>query len=174
MSREIMFRAWDKKRNIMVTNCDLVILNETFETEEYDGQYGKEITIGDDLEIMQYTGLKDKNGVEIWEGDIVKTGISASYVVSIEDIYEYKGSLKKEWGEKLEEQTEVIGNIYQNKELLTNLTYKYMDEIIKEIDNLPSGELKDELKEQMVKIVVNRIKHEENKKLFKPILIVNI
>ena len=49
-----------------------------------------------------------------------------------------------------------------------------MDEILKEIDNLPEGELKDELKEQMVKIVVNRIKHEENKKLLKPILIVNI
>lgn len=71
--REIKFRAWDKKRRII--DYDLSFLNGSFLTDDYkfDDGCGERVSMGDDLVVMQYTGLKDKNGKEIYEGDIVDT-----------------------------------------------------------------------------------------------------
>jgi len=70
---------------------------------------------------MQYTGLKDKNGKEIYEGDIVKIEGFINHVVGFED-----GAFR--WmnvgpylpiAERISErECEVIGNIYENPELL--------------------------------------------------------
>ncbi|MEC3942085.1 YopX family protein [Enterococcus mundtii] len=106
---------------------------EKFGQEMKYGQAGRLITHAemapDQYVLMQSTGLKDKNGVEIFEGDIVKkTNGSIGYVVYLQQEAGFVVVLKKSdyrlghrnTGESYTEATnhEVIGNIYENPELL--------------------------------------------------------
>ena len=114
--REIKFRAWNQAEKKMIVN------RVGFHYEQHP--YTKWDDCGDDLILMQYTGLKDKNGKEIYEGDVVKfipkdfeDGITWERVVRWQD-----------WGAVLCPQgfpdwtkvkdVEIIGNIYKNPELL--------------------------------------------------------
>ena len=108
MSRTIKFRAWEKTahhmiNNIVVTNTGTVMFG--LPNREY--------------EIMQFTGLFDKSGKEIWEGDIVHCTLRATgqeiYVVEwIEVTAEFSIQNKG----ICEKYLEVIGNIYENLDLL--------------------------------------------------------
>lgn len=103
--REIKFRVWDKAHAVMM------------DWGQYKGKLVAEDFTDDDLMLMQYTGLKDKNGKEIYEGDILRytfadrTKIDA--IVYRLNMFTYKGAIR--WDLDLDE---VIGNIYDNPELL--------------------------------------------------------
>ena len=114
--REIKFRAWNEVLEKMYS------WNEFLDTNMKQTFIAPESTA---MILMQYTGLKDKNGKEIYEGDIVKiTHRGETDIGKI--IYEYNGfaidvtNMQKPYGriDFINYYTEVIGNIYDNKELL--------------------------------------------------------
>ena len=84
----------------------------------------------EDVELMQSTGFKDKNGVEIYENDIIDVGTRIPFLNKIqrdeETAYLKLVPLDKRWTESYftnfedKSRYEVIGNIYENKELLEN------------------------------------------------------
>lgn len=144
--REIKFRAWDK------TNKRMMIFGRFWACDEYqslawgiddesktetEGNYCLEWE-SSTLEIMQYTGLKDKNGNDIYEGDILR---NTRYIQDVEiywngcttDENSINGPSWIKWGgwhfKKLEnddrmtyatyqDEIEIIGNIYENPKLL--------------------------------------------------------
>ena len=129
MGREIEFRAWlkDEKEMIEVKAIDFdensnVICVNYPKGKAYSGYDG------DNIELMQFTGLKDKNGVKIFEGDIVKCSKKIAVVKygyhncgCCHDVYGFTVLDKNGVTDAFPfEYCEVIGNIYENKELLEN------------------------------------------------------
>lgn len=131
--REIKFRVWDKEEDVMYQNDSFTVevIGKFISVYVKVKPYIRELM---DYELMQYTGIKDKNGKEIYEGDIFKdcegeiklviwkdNGFKAKYTFkrryqgeewlenSITDLGDTQS---RRWG------VEVIGNIYENEDLL--------------------------------------------------------
>ena len=116
MNREIKFRAWDIKLQIIFNN------RETMQSMLWVWSWkAHNLFKNENVMIMQYTWLKDKEWVEIYEWDIVECRHWIDKINFINWCFVWSSKWKSEELIDIIYECEVIWNIYENKELLTNL-----------------------------------------------------
>lgn len=134
MKREIKFRAWDKAKRRMLgveqlafgPNGELVSIYSDGPDFSNDSEalMGEKPDLNEAV-LMQYTGLHDKNGREIYEGDVLDIGIrnqDGKPVIAPVSYETYAAGYVLDNGgngiwQRLTEDCEVIGNIFENPEL---------------------------------------------------------
>lgn len=127
--KELKFRVWDKEREAFLNNVFIDSEGKLYQFSK-GTIFGIVITYLDseNKNISKFTGLHDKNGKEIFEGDIIKikdetyritwNGCFSSFdMTNIDKAKQYKDLyiLNKDY-----EKSEIVGNIYQNRDLLEN------------------------------------------------------
>ena len=132
--KNFKFRAWSKAREKMINDCDLAITSDGSVLAgdlDYMGNSSMCPDVTDNVVIMLSTGLEDKNGVEIFEGDIVEFKYPYDKRIKTKGII-VRNDNKACFGVSMKETTEqyelyritaenyltVIGDVYQNPELL--------------------------------------------------------
>lgn len=120
--REIKFMAWHKEKKILREVLEISFSGGYVILAGF-GSFGEIEAPIRDVELMQYTGLKDKNGREIYKGDIILLPNGNLGEIFWGNFYagfeiSFNGAFPEELDVRLAGSSEIIGNIYENKELL--------------------------------------------------------
>lgn len=138
MQREIKFRAWDGKYIIVPDREEFLAFDGTPYTvasRRYNTPH-TEIEPATNYILMQYSGISDKNGVDMCEGDLIKVtgfantgGFTGEYLILPLVWDRENAKFDLQWPQEYasyqlcdlgKENCEVVGNIYENKSLLTS------------------------------------------------------
>ena len=128
------FRAWDNELGRMMSIKNIWFQDSSLEELELNDAVMNDCITAypDEIELMQSTGLKDKNGKEIFEGDIITNGQNVMCMKRHNTLgfyVEEKGEVEfiagcavledfEEDAKEIADRLEIIGNIYENPELL--------------------------------------------------------
>ena len=131
MNRQLKFRAWDEGNHTMHNNFQFIKSGD--EGNDWiifiSDRQPLDVTVGipplenpyfqQQLKIMQFTGLKDKNDKEIYEGDIIRGYIANDLDNKVTTrVYWDASANRSGWSIALTHELEIVGNIYENPELL--------------------------------------------------------
>ena len=127
--KKYKFRAWNKAISKMLSWEEVI----AYSNDQFHIVETVDFFEDDELEIMQYAGVKDKNGKEIYEGDIVKTK-RENYIYNAGGMTETKEYIQEvkypffigcgqafggvDGTKSIRDIVEIIGNIYENPELM--------------------------------------------------------
>lgn len=120
--RELKFRAWDKKFKKMYFKGLMLCVDGDLGFDPRVFKKGKYAPL--EMELMQFTGLHDRKGKEIYEGDILKKHTPSNWIPEGNVVVKYSGNgfwcESKSGGNFFPDvdYVEIIGNIYENPELL--------------------------------------------------------
>lgn len=134
--RKHKFRIWDDDAQEMIyeggyahfVGCNSIFIGVGSQGvifyDRCDAVKGYEIDTDNRYEVMEYTGLHDKNGDEIWEGDIIKHEIWGIFKIVWDELSAAFRAVSEDGEKDLNlahaqlQRTKVIGNIYKNPEIL--------------------------------------------------------
>lgn len=124
--REIKFRVWDKKEHVLSPVSEINFWNFGHVYAVSEDRYHHRIAEFKNYDLMQYTGLKDQAGVEIYEGDVVKAIFESPYHIGGIDIVGKVGFIDRKLSFAIIDacmlcearEIEVIGNVYENPKLM--------------------------------------------------------
>jgi len=125
--REIKFRAWvkDRKAIFEVISIDYVSKKVTYIVERTGHLLNIRHDKFNDVELMQYTGIKDKDNKEIYEGDILFESFGERYYKVVFENGSFRAEFKGDFEEYsfdlidvVAQSCEVIGNIHENSKLM--------------------------------------------------------